>query len=74
MNTADQEEDRSAFLHRVMRMSLMSKVGPARGVPVELEAAIVDRPRLTNEGPARVFHQGPQLRLGNEPRCTNDRL
>ena len=37
-----------------------SRVGPARGVLDHLEETTAGRPRLTNEAPARVFHQGPQ--------------
>ena len=37
----------------------MSKVGPAWGVPDYLKGKPYES-RLTNEAPARVFHQGPQ--------------
>jgi hypothetical protein len=37
----------------------VERVGPAPGEPDELKGNLVSR--LTNEAPARVFHQGPGI-------------
>jgi hypothetical protein len=46
-----------------MRQALMSKGKDLRGVCLIMSRRQQLCPRLTNEAPARVFHQGPQPRL-----------